>query len=50
MVCFHTPISLIKLYVSVRGNQPTLNNLKYIQSQGFRFRPDAGRNVRSFDM
>ena len=31
MVCFHTPISLLKLYVSVRGNydQPTLNDLKY---------------------
>ena len=24
MVRFHTPISLLKLYVSVRGNQPTL--------------------------
>ena len=29
---FYTPISLLKLCVSVRGNQPTLNNLKYMQS------------------
>ena len=33
MVFFHTSISLLKLYVSVRGNQRTPNNLKYIQSQ-----------------
>ena len=32
MVGFHTPISLLKLYVSLRGNQPTLNNLNYMQS------------------
>ena len=30
MVGFHTPISLLNLYVSFRGNQPTLNNLKYV--------------------
>ena len=32
MVGFHSPVSLLKLYVSVRGNQLTLNNLKYMQS------------------
>ena len=33
MVGFHTLISLLKqLYVSFRGNQPTLNNLKYIHT------------------
>ena len=32
MVRFHTPISLLKLYVSVRGNQRTLNNLKSIHT------------------
>ena len=32
MVCFHTPISSLKLYVPVRGNQPTLNNSKCTQS------------------
>ena len=32
MVCFHTPISLLEVYVSVGDNQRTLNNLKYIQS------------------
>ena len=32
MVRFHTTISLLKLYVSVRGNQRTLNNLKYIHA------------------
>ena len=30
MVRFHTPVSLLKVYVCVRGNQPTLNNLKYV--------------------
>ena len=30
MVRFHTPISLLKLYVSVTGNKPTLNNLIYM--------------------
>ena len=28
MVHFYTPISLLKLYVSVRGNQPKLKQFK----------------------
>ena len=30
MVRFHSSTSLLKLYVSVRGNQPTINKLKYM--------------------
>ena len=52
MVRFQSTISLLKLYVSVRGNQPTLNNLKYMQLETSAFQIVHGCNstfINTFD-